>query len=134
MKLKLLERTDAPIEDKEHGIRFRLGGLLPEHAAEMKGLMYSSKSPSAAMAIYAMRECMTELEVGGEEIEPRKASVSLDYSDANTQALLDYIAALLVEHVILDDEARKKLQQQRLTSSQAKMQKAAKRAHSKDKG
>ena len=134
MALKLLTRKDTLLESKEMGVALKLGGLLPEHIAEMQGIRSESKNPAMALALYAMRHCMTELTIAGEDYSPRQLSYQIDTKDKECAAALTVIASLVIEHSLLDDDTRKKLQQQRTTSLQAKTEEAATTANTADKG
>ncbi len=114
MALKLLTRKDAPLEHEEAGIRIRLGRLLPEHIAEMKGLLTSSHKPGVTLAIYALRECISEISVRGEEeLNPRQLSYQLDTNDPDNEAFLTVVSAMLIEELLVSEEARKKLKARR---------------------
>lgn len=138
MKFKLLERTDSLLTTDDGSSSFRLGRLNPEDIAEIKGILRISKNPMVTIALYAMRHCMTELTIGGEPIEnPAQLSYRNNPSDPVTEAGLAMMSAKIMEEVILDDEARKKLQSQRKISSPSEKslsEKAATNAPSSGKG
>lgn len=125
MALKLINRKDALLKNEGLGISLKLGRLLPEHVSEMRGLLYESRSPKTTVAIYAMRECMSELTLNGEEYDPRTASYLVDTNDKDTVVSLTGITALLVEELLATEEIKKKLLALRETSLQEKEPNAA---------
>jgi len=139
MKFKLLERKDTLIEDKEHGVSFRVAALLPEHVLEMQEIAGESRAASFAVALYAMRNCMSELTVGGEDINPRLVARDLDTRnmDASSTTLLYAIGNMVFREIMISDEVRKKLLPQPKTSSpsgKGLSEKAAIAAPSSEKG
>jgi len=121
MALKLLTRKDTLLKNEEMGLEMRLGNLLPEDVAEMQGLRATSHNVGIAIAIYALRHCITELFIQGEEYQPRHLSVHVDLNDAESIAALQGVAALVIEEALVSDELKKKFQKQRAT----RLQKAA---------
>ncbi len=107
-KLKLLTRKDNALENKELGIRLRLGFVLPEHVAEIQGFFRISSNPSTRIALYALRECVSEVEVDGERHDPRQLSYNIDTTDSENQPFLLGVAALIVEHLLVSDDVKKK--------------------------
>ncbi len=108
MALKLLVRKDAPLEHPELGVRIRLGRLRPEHIAEIAGILRESHAPAITVGIYVLREVASEVEIAGEQYDPRALSYQVDPRDPDTAAALTAIAALAVEELLAGDEQRKK--------------------------
>ena len=128
MKLTLLKGINEPLTYDENNahVRIVLGRLAPEHISEMAAFLYKKEDAASAISIYAMRHCMTELEIDGEKYDnPAQLSFQISPVSATAKILFSAIGSLLIEHVIIDDETRKKLESQPPTSSQEKTGKAA---------
>lgn len=125
MGLKLLSGNDGLLKNEEAGVSLKLGRLLPEHIAELQGLRYTSNEPAITMAVFALREIISELTVQKDDYEPRKLSFTLDTADDDNKAICHVISALLIEKLLMDDEALKKLKKLRKTSSKETTEKAA---------
>jgi|GEM_PF-4631991 len=108
MALKLLNRTDAWLENKPLGIRLKLGFVLPEQIAELRGFFRSSSDPYARIALFALREMATHLEVQGEQLNPSFIGANIDVTDPENGEFLGAAAALVVEALLLPDELKKK--------------------------
>ncbi len=111
MALKLLTRKDAPVENKEMGILVRFGRLMPEHITTMQGLLQAGTTRQAAytsMAMFALREVVSELTVKGETYDPLALGYTLDTKDADNQTFLVGISAIIIQELLLSDDAKKK--------------------------
>jgi len=108
MALKLLTRKDASLKHADIDLTMKLGRVLPEHISEMQGLLGSSKAPAEALGVYALRECVSEIEFQGEQLEPRFISYNLDTKDAENKVFLTAIATLVLDELLVTDAAKKK--------------------------
>jgi len=140
MNFKLLNRKDATLTEmltdygNKHSVSLKLGNVLPDDISEMKAMRFVGTAPHIKIALYALRECITELTIKGKDYNPRELSFTLDTRDDETEKLCYVIAAIVMEAVVLDEEALKKLKQQREISSQEAAPSSAKTAQKVKKG
>jgi len=108
MSLKLLNRKDAVLVNRELGIRLKLGRLLPEHIAEMQGILRTSRNASITLGIYVLREAASELIVNGEDYDPVRLSYTADTKDPDVAAVMTGVSALAIQDALVDEAMRKK--------------------------
>jgi len=108
MEFKLLKRKDAPLETPELNLRIRLGFVQAEHIAELQGIFLKSKAPQVAVALYALREFISELELDGSLLVPRHIGLHADVGDADTRTLLKAVSTLVINELLVSEEYRKK--------------------------
>jgi len=134
MSFELLNRKDAPIKDKEFGIDVKFGFVTSDHIAEIQGILGGSRNPSVTVALYAMRECISELTVNGEWLQPKALGFNINPNGEKARPFLYALSSLVIEELILSDEDAKKSPTPPQTSSQEKTEEAAPTASTLDKG
>ncbi len=111
MALKLLTRKDAPLKDETMGIEVRLGRLLPEHIAEVQGLLQTAETRTVAavkVGMFALRKIVSEISVRGEKYDPLALGYTLDTRDADNAVFLTGLSSMIIEELLVTDEAKKK--------------------------
>jgi len=111
MALKLLTRKDAPVKNEEMGIEVRFGRLMPEHIAIVQGLMQTAETRTVSavkVGTFALREMISELSVRGEKHDPLALGFNIDTRDPDNVVFLMGITIMIVNELIVTDEAKKK--------------------------
>jgi len=112
MSLKLLTRKDAPVRDESLGIEVRFGRLMPEHIAIVQGQLQTAETRQAASAkvgMFALREMVSELSVKGESYDPLALGHLLDTRDADNIAFLMGLTSIVINELLVTEDAKKKL-------------------------